>query len=116
MKTLKCDLCEHEAQGETFEAWMEALRPYYGETRVVGLVVRIVLNKRIERIFSKIKTFRCYVGTFLLRVQDYERCLETSFVISNIFTTALPPKTAFSASSAMMLRLFSGSCRFLPLI
>lgn len=29
MKTLKCDLCDHEAQGETFEAWMEALRPHY---------------------------------------------------------------------------------------
>ena len=29
MKTLKCDLCEHEAQGETFEAWMEALKPHY---------------------------------------------------------------------------------------
>lgn len=29
MKSLKCDLCEHEAQGETFEAWMEALKPHY---------------------------------------------------------------------------------------
>jgi len=31
MKTLKCDRCEHEAQGETFEAWMNALKPHYGE-------------------------------------------------------------------------------------
>ncbi|MCB9810827.1 MAG: hypothetical protein H6779_01000 [Candidatus Nomurabacteria bacterium] len=31
MKTLKCDLCEHEAQGETFEEWMEALKPHYAE-------------------------------------------------------------------------------------
>ena len=31
MKTLKCDLCDHEAQGETFEAWMSALRPHYME-------------------------------------------------------------------------------------
>ena len=31
MKNLKCDLCEYEAEGETFEAWMEALRPHYGE-------------------------------------------------------------------------------------
>jgi len=31
MKKLKCDLCEHEAEGETFEAWMEALKPHYGE-------------------------------------------------------------------------------------
>ena len=31
MKTLKCDLCEYEAQGETFEEWMEALKPHYRE-------------------------------------------------------------------------------------
>ncbi len=31
MKTMKCDLCDHEAQGETFEAWMEALKPHYME-------------------------------------------------------------------------------------
>ena len=30
MKTLKCDLCEVTAEGETFEAWMEALKPHYG--------------------------------------------------------------------------------------
>jgi hypothetical protein len=29
MKTLTYDLCEHEAQGETFEDWMEALKPHY---------------------------------------------------------------------------------------
>ena len=29
MKTLKCDLCEVTAEGETFEAWMEALKPHY---------------------------------------------------------------------------------------
>ena len=29
MRTLKCDLCDHEAKGETFEAWMEALKPHY---------------------------------------------------------------------------------------
>jgi len=31
MKTLKCDLCEHEAQGETFEEWTKALYPHYME-------------------------------------------------------------------------------------
>ena len=31
MKTLKCDLCEVTAEGETFEEWMKALRPHYGE-------------------------------------------------------------------------------------
>ena len=31
MKTLKCDLCEATANGETFEAWMQALMPHYME-------------------------------------------------------------------------------------
>ena len=31
MKTLKCDLCDQEAQGETFEEWMKALQPHYME-------------------------------------------------------------------------------------
>lgn len=29
MKTLKCDLCDAIAQGETFEEWMRALMPHY---------------------------------------------------------------------------------------
>ncbi len=31
MKTLKCDLCDHEAEGEDFDAWMNALKPHYME-------------------------------------------------------------------------------------
>lgn len=31
LKTLKCDLCEATAQGETIEEWMNALKPHYGE-------------------------------------------------------------------------------------
>ena len=31
MKTLKCDLCDATADGETFEDWMKALRPHYQE-------------------------------------------------------------------------------------
>ena len=34
MKTLKCDLCDHEAQGETFEEWMNALKPHYAQAHV----------------------------------------------------------------------------------
>ena len=30
MKTLKCDMCEATADGETFEEWMQALYPHYG--------------------------------------------------------------------------------------
>ncbi len=29
MKTLKCDLCNATAEGETFEEWMKALQPHY---------------------------------------------------------------------------------------
>ena len=29
MKTLTCDLCDATAEDETFEAWMEALKPHY---------------------------------------------------------------------------------------
>ena len=29
MKKLKCDLCDHVAEGETFEEWMNALKPHY---------------------------------------------------------------------------------------
>ena len=31
MKSLKCDRCDHVAQGETFEDWMKALMPHYME-------------------------------------------------------------------------------------
>lgn len=31
MKVLKCDLCDHEARGETFEEWMTALKPHYAQ-------------------------------------------------------------------------------------
>lgn len=31
MKTLKCDLCEVTAEGETFEEQMKALHPHYME-------------------------------------------------------------------------------------
>jgi hypothetical protein len=31
MKTLTCDICDFQASGETFENWMEALKPHYAE-------------------------------------------------------------------------------------
>jgi len=34
MKTVKCDLCEVTAQGETFEEWMKALMPHYMEAHI----------------------------------------------------------------------------------
>ena len=34
MKTLKCDICEFETQGSTFEEWMNALKPHYGQVHL----------------------------------------------------------------------------------
>ncbi len=31
MKSLKCDLCDYMASGETFEDWMKNLQPHYME-------------------------------------------------------------------------------------
>ena len=31
MKTLKCDLCDVTADGETFEDWMKALHSHYSD-------------------------------------------------------------------------------------
>ncbi len=31
MKTLKCDLCDHEESAEIFEEWMNKLKPHYAE-------------------------------------------------------------------------------------
>ena len=28
---MKCDLCDYEAEGETFEQWMTALKPHYAD-------------------------------------------------------------------------------------
>ena len=41
---------------------------------------------------------------------DYFRCFPTSLVISNMFTVDFPPNTAFSTASALIIRLFFGSC------
>jgi hypothetical protein len=34
MKTLTCDLCDHEESAETFEEWMGKLRPHYASAHV----------------------------------------------------------------------------------
>lgn len=31
MKTLTCDLCDHKESAESFEEWMEKLKPHYAE-------------------------------------------------------------------------------------
>ena len=42
--------------------------------------------------------------------RHYFKWRPTSFVISNMSTVALPPKTAFSVASALIVRLAFGSC------
>ena len=34
MKTLKCDICEFETQGATFEEWVNILKPHYGQAHM----------------------------------------------------------------------------------
>ncbi len=31
MKTLKCDICDHEESAGTFEEWMNKLKPHYAQ-------------------------------------------------------------------------------------
>jgi len=45
MKTLKCDLCEHEAQGETFEGWVKALMPHYMEAHTDAMKGKEGMNE-----------------------------------------------------------------------
>ena len=44
MKTLKCDLCDHEESAETFEEWMEAMKPHYGEAHADVMQKNMHLN------------------------------------------------------------------------
>src|SRR3989338_11121549 len=46
----------------------------------------------------------------------YFMCAETSFVISNMVTSPLPPKSGFSLSSAKIFRLLAGFWRLLALM
>jgi hypothetical protein len=34
MKTLSCDLCDYEAQAETFESWMAAMKPHFASAHM----------------------------------------------------------------------------------
>jgi len=46
----------------------------------------------------------------------YFKCFETSLVISNMFTVDFPPNTIFKTASALIIRLFFGSCSLFFLI
>jgi len=49
MKILKCDLCEHEAQGETFEEWMKALMPHYMEAHADVMKSKSTLSEEDKK-------------------------------------------------------------------
>lgn len=49
MKTMKCDLCDFEAQGETFEEWMSALKPHYAAAHADFMKERSVLPETQQK-------------------------------------------------------------------
>ncbi len=49
MKTLKCDICEVTAEGETFEAWMEALKPHYMEAHADFMASKATLSEEEQK-------------------------------------------------------------------
>ena len=41
MKTLTCDLCDHQESGETFDDWMEAMKPHYAEAHTDFMLEKV---------------------------------------------------------------------------
>ena len=56
MKTLKCDMCEHEEQGETFDEWMNALKPHYGMVHPEVMADSSKTNADMEQWMANNKT------------------------------------------------------------
>ena len=50
MKKLKCDLCDHETQGETFEEWMNALKPHYAEAHAEVMKGKANLTEEEQKV------------------------------------------------------------------
>lgn len=44
MKTLKCDLCDVTVSGETFEEWMDALKPHYLQSHADVMMGKVGLS------------------------------------------------------------------------
>jgi len=49
MKKLSCDLCAFEAQGETFEEWMNALKPHYAGAHMDFLMTQMATPKEEQQ-------------------------------------------------------------------
>jgi len=56
MKTLKCDLCEATAEGETFEDWMKALMPHYMEAHADVMTDPSKTKEDMEKWIAENKT------------------------------------------------------------
>ena len=94
------------ARGERVEGRMSYRSGYYARsliTRVGKLELRIPLRLR----FATGKSFT--VDGLREKYCCYFKCPETCFVISNMVTCFLPPKTALRASSALMSVFFFAS-------
>ena len=50
MKSLKCDLCDYVAEGETFDDWVQALAPHYLEAHadVANDPKNLTLDERLK--------------------------------------------------------------------
>lgn len=53
MKTLTCDLCDHEAQGETFADWMNALKPHYMEAHADVMLAHAANPEKAKEAMGK---------------------------------------------------------------
>lgn len=49
MKTLKCDLCDATAQGETFEQWMQNLMLHYMQAHAEVMQGKAGLNTEEQK-------------------------------------------------------------------
>lgn len=45
MKSVKCDLCDAVAEGETFEQWMENLKPHYAAAHADFMKAKSEMSK-----------------------------------------------------------------------
>lgn len=51
MKKLNCDLCAHEESAETFEEWMNLLKPHYREAHA-DFMIQMGQKSKEEQIAS----------------------------------------------------------------
>jgi hypothetical protein len=89
---------------------MDIASPYDGSSRIASnFRAPLLIGPTRVRMPGPLK-FRRSCSQLSTAASAYFRCFETSLVISNMFTVDLPPNTTFSGASALIIRLFFGSC------